>query len=480
VDIGAKSNSRINHTENKGVIVELSNYLSGVLSKFKDRRIAGNVTELVQNIIEHKTIKLWTISEDKAEYERSKRLLDGSLKSVLDEEKTSAAIREHSVGALGEEGRLIVLHDPCDIRKEHAEKMEKIGTVRDLDGEPINGYCTFNTVGVDVKGKSLYPVDITVYSNGDEHYVTVAELEQYKKGKLQESEDKADRERAKQIEQFIEEESHLNLPRLSCRQLKQVSEAFKQKNEVISLCHVMDRQFDGVNYFEFIDQELQDEFVIRGKISRNSNQVELDEQQGEMVAVKLKDVEFGHRQVDVIKKLRIKKKVYQDAKCLLEWDILTLQGHDYTVVRVILMDRHGKPIYKQPMLLITNIAVNKAEQARGVYGIYLMRAKIEAVFKFLKEVVGWEEFQIRDYTAIKNIIALAYFVGGYFYEIGSDLTKNPVIALIAQLGGGKGKVTRRYFLEGLKKLLIHQTVARFIEQQEVETEIFEEMLSFVT
>jgi hypothetical protein len=460
--------------------MELSNYLSGVLSKFKDRRVVENVTDLVQNIIEHKSIKLWTISEDKAEYERSKRLLDGSLKSVLDEEKTSGAIREHSVGALGDEGRLIVLHDPCDIRKEHAEKMEKIGTVRDLDGELINGYCSFNTVGVDVKGKRLYPVDISVYSNGDEHYVTVEELAQYNKGELPESEAEAERERAKQIEEFIEEESYLNLPRLSCRQLKQVSEAFKQKNEGISLCHVLDRQFDGVNYFEFIDQELQDEFVIRAKVSRNSNQVELDEQRGEMVAIKLKDVKFRHRQVDVIDKLRVKKKVYQDAKCLLEWDTLTLKGQTYNVVRVILMDRHGQPIYKQPMLLITNIVVHKAAQARGVYGTYLMRAKIEAVFKFLKEVVGWEEFQVRDYTAIKNIIALAFFVGGYFYEIGSDLTKNPVIALLAQLGGGKGKVTRRYFLEGLKKLLIHQTVARFIEEQEVEADTFEEMLSFVT
>lgn len=464
----------------KGGIVELSNYLSGVLSKFKDKRVVENVTGLVQNIIEHKSIKLWAISEDKAEYERSKRLLDGSLKSVLDEEKTSRAIREHSVGALGDEGRLIVLHDPCDIRKEHAEKMEKMGTVRDLDGELINGYSTFNTVGVDVKGKCLYPVDISVYSNGDEHYVTVEELAQYKKGKLQESEDEAERERARQIEQFIAEGSYLNLPRLSCRQLKQVSEAFKQKNEVISLCHVLDRQFDGVNYFEFIDQELHDEFVIRAKVSRNSNQVEPDEQRGEMVAVKLKEVEFGNTQVDVIDKLRVKKKVYQDAKCLLEWDTLTLKGQTYNVVRVTLMDRHGQPIYKQPMLLITNIVVRKAAQARGVYGTYLMRAKIEAVFKFLKEVVGWEEFQIRDYTVIKNIIALAFFVGGYFYEIGSDLTENPVIALIAQLGGGKGKVTRRYFLEGLKKLLIHQTVARFVEEQEVEADTFEQMLSFVT
>jgi hypothetical protein len=454
----------------------LTEYLSGVLSNFKDSRVIENVTVLVQNIIEHKSIRLWSISEDKAEFERSKRLLDGSLKSVLDDQKISAAIREHSVAALGDEARLIVLHDPCDIRKEHAAVLEKLGKVRDLDGNLINGYSTFNTVAVDVTGKKLYPVDVTVYSNRDEHYVTVEELKALTKGKLRQ----VDPQRAEQIEQFIQEDSHLNLPRLSRAQLKQVSQAFKQKNPGIILCHVLDRQFDGLDYFEFIDQELQDEFVIRAKISRNSNESETDEPTAETVTVKLKEVAFAHTHSWVLKKVRVKKKVYQDAQCLIEWDTLVLNEHPYTVVRITLTDRQGKPIYKHPLLLITNIAVSTAEQARGIYGIYLMRAKIEAVFKFLKDVLGWEEFQVRDYEAIKNIIALAYFVGGYFYEIGSDLTHNPTIALIAQLGGGKGQVTRYYFLQGLKKLLVHASVARFVKEQAISDEQFEQMLAFVT
>jgi hypothetical protein len=456
--------------------MKLTEYLSGVLSNFNDSRVIENVIALVQNIIEHKSIRLWSISEDKAEFERSKRLLDGSLKSVLDDQKISAAIREHSVAALGDEARLMVLHDPCDIRKEHAQVLEKLGKVRDLDGNLINGYSTFNSVAVDVTGQKLYPVDLTVYSNGDEHYVTVAELKALTKGKLQQVEP----QRAEQIEQFVQEESHLNLPRLSRAQLKQISQAFKQKNSDITLCHVLDRQFDGLDYFEFIDQELEDEFVIRAKISRNSNESETDEQTAETVAVKLKAVEFAHTHRWVLKKVRIKKKVYQDAQCLIEWDTLVLNGRTYTVVRVSLTDRQGKPIYKQPLLLITNIMVSTAEQAQGIYGIYLMRAKIEAVFKFLKDVLGWEEFQVRDYEAIKNIIALAYFVGGYFYEIGSDLTHNPTIALIAQLGGGKGQVTRYYFLQGLKNLLVHASVARFVKEQAISDELFEQMLAFVT
>ncbi len=94
--------------------MKLTNYLSGVLANFKDVRVIRNVTKLVQNITEHKTIRLWTISEDKAEFERNRRLLDGSLKSTLDEEKASQATLEHSIAALGDEARLIVYHDTWD------------------------------------------------------------------------------------------------------------------------------------------------------------------------------------------------------------------------------------------------------------------------------------------------------------------------------------------------------------------------------
>ena len=460
--------------------MELSNYLSNVLANFTDSRTVKNVTALVQNIIEHNSVRLWSISSDKAEFERSKRLLDGSLQTVLDAEKSSEALRERSVAALAAETRLIVLHDPCDIRKKYAKLLENMGKVRDLDGNIINGYSTFATVALSVTGKQLHPVDVTVYSNGDDHYVTVAELKKFKKGKLQKSQDEAERERARQITQFVEEKSYLNLPRLTRTQLQRVSEAFKAAQPERSLCHVLDRQFDGVDYFEFIAQELADEFVIRAKISRNSNVETLDPETGKTRALKLKTVKLSAEQTFVIDKLQIKQKVYQDAKCVLAWGTLTLRGQVYTVVRVTLLDRQGKPIYANPLLLITNIAVQKAAPAREIYRIYLLRAKIEAVFKFFKDVLGWEEFQVRDYESIQNLLALAYFVGGYFYEIGSDLTENPTIALIAQLGGGKGQVTRYYFLQGLRKLLTYGSLNKFVKEHAIDAETLGKMLAFVT
>jgi hypothetical protein len=460
--------------------MELSNYLKSVLSKFKDSRVRRNVEELVRNVIEHKSVQVWSISDSKAEFDRSRRLVNGSLKSVLDAAKTADALREHSVAALGQEARLIILHDPCDIRKEHAQLLENLGKVRDLDGNIVNGYSTLNTVAVDVTGKTVYPIDITAYSNRDEHYVKVEELKDFEKGKLQESASQADRERAEQIARFMEEESYVNLPRLTYAQLERVSQAFHTENPDIILCHVLDRQFDGVGYFEFIDQQLRDEFVIRAKVSRNSNDLEVDDESGETMAVKLKDVSMTTSQTFVIDKLQAKGKVYQDAKCQIEQGTLTLKGKEYAVVRITLTQRQGQAIYENPMLLITNIPIETPVQAREVYRTYLMRSKIEAVFKFLKDVLGWEEFRVQDYESIKNIMALAYYVGGYFYEIGSDLTKNATIALVAQLGGGKGKVTRHYFVQGLKKLLVHASVNRFVAEQRIGDETFEEMLAFVT
>ncbi len=79
-----------------------------------------------------------------------------------------------------------------------------------------------------------------------------------------------------------------------------------------------------------------------------------------------------------------------------------------------LKDRKGQKIFKEPMLLLTNRKIKTLEQAYGTYFIYMQRSKIENVFKFLKEILGWEEFQVRDFSQIKNRVALCFFVGGYF------------------------------------------------------------------
>jgi hypothetical protein len=456
----------------------LSDYLSRILINFNDNRTVRNIKNLVRKVIEHKSIQIWTISDDKAEFKRSRRLIDNSRKTVLDEEKVSESLRDQGTSALADESYVIVIHDPCDIRKEFSVNLENLGTVRSLDGDLINGYNTFNSVAMNPKGKKIYPIDTSTFSNGDPNYTTEEELDEFSKGTLQESENPEVQERATAIQAILEDDNDVNLRRIAFGQLRRVSDHFKSDNPDITLTHVFDRQFDANDYFSFIDGVLDDQFVIRLKISRNSNETEVAES-GKESSIKLEDVSFANKDVFYLDTLIINKTVYQQAKCVIEHDTVTVNGEVYTVVRVTLLDRKGKMIFEHPMLLITNISVKTSEQAREIYRIYLKRSKIEAVFKFLKSVLGWEEFQVEDYISIKNIIALCYFIGAYFYEIESELTDNRTVAFICKLGGGKGKVTRHFFLQGLQKLLTYQSVQRFVNDQDITQHLWEDMIRFV-
>ena len=149
------------------------------MAKFNDKRVVEKTTRVVSQIVCQQTTRLWTLAKDKREFERMKTLFNGELESVLDDRKISETLRRMSIGELSDEDIVIALHDPCDIRKAYSEKLENLGVVRDLNGNLVNGYSTFNTVCVNGDGKRLQLSDITVYSNGDKaHYVKQAELDE--------------------------------------------------------------------------------------------------------------------------------------------------------------------------------------------------------------------------------------------------------------------------------------------------------------
>jgi len=93
-------------------IMKLIGYISGLLSFFKDRRVIENIEQMIQKIIEKKTVRLFKVADDKKEYNRYKSLLDGSLKSVLNNEKISPALRENSIEAMSDQKQIILIHFP--------------------------------------------------------------------------------------------------------------------------------------------------------------------------------------------------------------------------------------------------------------------------------------------------------------------------------------------------------------------------------
>lgn len=296
------------------------------------------------------------------------------------------------------------------------------------------------------------------------------ELEFYHQGTLQKS--KGLEQRVKFIKELLKTDDYINISSVTKEQLQKTSLAFKPEQLEVQITHILDSGFD--NQDAYIDKELQDEFVIRLKLSRNSTETYLDDDYKERY-IKIKEAKLAHKKRFLIPKIQFKNKVYQQARCLLEYDDITFEEQTYTIVRVSLKDKKGQKIFKEPMLLLTNRQVETATQAHGISLIYLQRPKIEGVFKFLKDVLGWDEFQVQDFESIKNIIALGFFIGGYFYEIESELVENLTIQYICDLGGGKGKYTRYYFLQGLAKILTYKAVEKFVEEQGLNSQPFEKM-----
>ncbi len=399
-------------------------------------------------------------------------MINNTLDSVLDDKKISDALIQQSVEKLCGNKRLYIFSDHAESRKPYSSKLENLGKVRALNGDIVNGFTTLGSVILDENKKELTLSNITVFSNRQEEFLTKKELKDYNDGKIKNV------QRKEEIAKKIEEENYINMTTTLEKHLQDQSVALKAANPDISLCHVHDRGADSVEYLEFISETLNDDAVIRAKKTRNSNQRKINPKTNREVHVKLIDSEFANKKVYLIDKLTLKGKLYQHVKCLLEWDTIILNEKPYTTVRSTLIKRDGTKLYKEPMLLITTLKVTSYLEAKEVYHIYLHRSKIEGVFKFLKNVLGWEEYQVRDWESIKNIIAICFFVGGYFYEIKSELTNNPTIQMICDLAKSKGKITHYFFLEGLKMLLLAWHVQNFRIQNDISDELFAKMQAY--
>jgi len=232
----------------------------------------------------------------------------------------------------------------------------------------------------------------------------------------------------------------------------------------------MDREFDSENIFNFIDKDLNDKFVIRLK----GNRITDDKDENGKNILLVNSDKFNSNYDINIPKLMIKNKCYQDVIIKLECSEHML----FNVLRVNIYARNGKSIFKKPMLLITNKNAGSKESALCAYVAYLKRGKIEYVFKFIKETLGWEEIRLKDFQSIKNMLSICYFVAAYFFELSDELVNDDLVIMLADLGGGKGRTTRFYVLKGLSRLLNKYAVDSYIKKHKLTNDDVDELYKY--
>jgi Transposase DDE domain len=407
------------------------------------------------------------MAAQKKEYEVNKGLLNGHQVHTLSDKLLLEAVQARSVELLGDSPKLYVLHDPCAIRKPSAPKMEQIGKVLSLSKQVITGYKTFNSVVLDLHKQAVELLCHTTYSTGSSRYVSQETL-----ADLQAS--------TPAVQAMVAENKHINTSLIYHQHLQESASVLKQANPAVSICHISDREFDGEAHFEVVAAQ-GDEFITRLKLSRLSNELKPSytpkgKPSKKKVYWKLVDKVFQNQAEYPIAKLDIKGKCYTNLVCKLEWEPLVLNEKTYQVVHITLLGAH-KPLFEHPMLLITNCPISCAEEAKAVYKAYILRFKIEIVFKFLKQNLGWERFQIRDFESIKNLLAVGFFLVGYFKELENELSQHPWAEFLCRLACSKGKISIFFLLEGLTKLAHFQEVQRWKEQNNLSDQDIQDLMA---
>jgi hypothetical protein len=407
------------------------------------------------------TCKLYTLSSDRNQYKKIYRTLSGDNKMTeLDDELVNDALTAEAIRSLSNETNIYLIHDPSDIRKPYSIKAENLGKVRDLKNNIINGYSTYNIIAITPNSKSVHLISHESYSNKDPKFLKAELVRKVESDKLKE-----DQAYAKDIN---DSGDWYNKKTLTKDRIQKVSADLKKTNNDQKITHIMDREFDDDEYFSTISLQ-GDDFVIRAKKSRSVDGAT----DSKAKKTRLIDSSFPNQYIHKLQKVRFKKTCYQDATLLIEWQ----ECLNYTAVKITAKTRDGKEIFANPMLLITNKSVATEEQALLIYQIYLKRSRIETVFKFLKEGLGWEEMQLRNFLGIQRLLSFCFFIAAYLYKIGDQEAHDDYVILLARLGGGKGVVSKHYILQGIKALLSKYRVDRFFEEYRPSEDTIENMIS---
>jgi hypothetical protein len=434
-------------------------------NKEKLEELFSKVTALGSN-------RIWSMSENNAEYQRNKRLIESkhlSLNFFNDAlyEKAEERLVENDKAGKWEQKRFIAVIDGSEIRKKHSSDSEYLQKVRSLDGELVNGYRSTGTVLLAEDNSEVILFEQDVFSSKEKGYLS--------------DNDKA----IKAIEKVVK----LNK---------------KLKNKVT---FVLDRFYDTFEFMSFLQSKKQ-EFIVR--VSHKNRKVNYltkpiktnlplsKEKKEELLTPKVKICDIA---AFPIKKefsckydsVKLKKGTYKNVTTkYYHYEVMidninpitgVIANISGTVIEVKMRSgTNPKNIYADSLLLFTNKVNLSEDDIKDVFFRYLQRFGIEQVYRFMKTTLNLEKFQARDFENIKKIIALTFFAAAWFYFTKKEVLENPVLEKriyhLCQLGRGKKQIGPLYLQQGLESLMSHFLVSKWQKEYEISDQELREIMEY--
>lgn len=247
---------------------------------------------------------------------------------------------------------MILAIDPGDLNRDGATKSEKLCRVRDgSTGEIVGGYPLLNIVARDVKKDSTLPLLCRLFSYEDQEFV---------------SENDEILSAMRRVESAIGAKRLWVIDRGGDRRV--LWEAWLGKGDQVAfevLVRVTDQRHWLRGHFKGSAQQIAGQLSCkhRGTLRRGSD----------------KQIRFGVTQVRL--------------------------PHQPERKLTMIVVRHGK---REPMVLVSTRMARGRRQAEQLIHSYLDRWACEEGYRFSKQGFGMERVQARNYTVLRNLVALAH------------------------------------------------------------------------
>jgi hypothetical protein len=111
---------------------------------------------------------------------------------------------------------------------------------------------------------------------------------------------------------------------------------------------------------------------------------------------------------------------------------------------------------QDPWYLLTDWPVTDEASALRIFRFYRKRWAVEDTFKFIKSAFGIEEVQMLKLQAVRTLVALAWVAASFLFHLGLTLDQ-PEVRLLARLGGWEERPNRPpgklVLTRGLRRIL---------------------------
>jgi hypothetical protein len=389
----------------KAQLTKFSSELCEGLSK----PLAGFVSQVLFGIQSSQDVKLSNIArslQEKIPLIRTEKRLSRNLKSAeLEKELTPQLVR---MGSSRIQPNTVLALDLSDVRKEYAQKMENLATVRDgSTGELHKGYWLCDVTGAEVNGGEIVPLYQKLYSA--------------------------------EAKDFTSENAEV----LAAVDLI-------RKHTLGRGIWTIDRGGDRKKLLEpLLDRG--ERFVIRSTGKRTV--IDRRKLQGSVAEVAGR-CRLRHR-ARIIKIQDGKEKVY-DLRYGAE--PIRLPGRAEQLWLVVI-DGFGEA----PLMLLTNVPIGAKDSQSlwWIVQIYLTRWKIEETFRFIKQSYNLEDIRVMKYQRLKNLVilvtAVAYFAATFLGQQMKLRILCEKLMIISQRFFGIPPFRFYALADGIRRILSHAT-----------------------